>query len=155
MAKLALDRDGAYPAYQFLQMAEEPAAEEEAIPPVDVGPTMAPAELPKRPKCAMGEPNCPRLEDAVSLMVSQIWDQLTVVRKHIANTTFHCDAQSANYQGQIDEWTATGDEAQVKLAKAIDEENTASEEMRGKVEEFHGLAAELADKLKECNEKIV
>merc|ERR1719473_866366 len=133
MAKLALDRDGAYPEYQFLQTGEEPAAEEEAIPAVDVGPTMAPAELPKRPKCAMGEPNCPRLEDAVGTMVGEIWDQLVVVRKHIANTTFHCNQQSANYQGQIDEWTDTADDASFTCASSIDMENTAMEEMRQKV----------------------
>merc|ERR1719359_1475099 len=111
------------------------------------------AELPDRPKCSTDDANCPLLFDQIAQMVGEILDALQKIRKEIADTEAHCKMVTEDYEGQIAEWESILDEDQVKLAQAIEVENTNAEALRQKVIEYEGLNGEYMSKKEECDAK--
>merc|ERR1719240_2053570 len=173
MMKLALDKDDASPHFGLLQidrhemrkrrMASTLGAPSPAPKTVDAAPAPAPAPisdahaehetLPDRPKCSTDQANCPVLFDQISQMVGEILDALQKVRKEIAETEAHCKAVTEDYEGQIAEWEEILDNDQVKLAQAIETENTNAESLRQKVIEYDALNEEFVAKKTTCDAK--
>jgi len=180
MMKLALDKEEASPHFGLLQidrhemrkrrMAGELNKDKKAPSPapktVEIAPVPAPApdlaisdehaehaSLPDRPKCSTDDANCPLLFDQIAQMVGEILDALQKVRKEIAETEAHCNAVTADYEGQIAEWEEILDQDQVKLAQAIETENTNAESLRQKVIEYNALNDEFVAKKTACDAK--
>jgi uncharacterized protein YegL len=86
-------------------------------------------------------------------MVGEILDALQKVRKEIAVTEAHCKAVTEDYEGQIAEWEEILDQDQVKLAQAIETENTNAESLRQKVIEYTALNEEYVAKKTTCDAK--
>merc|ERR1719453_2268425 len=172
MMKLALDKHDAVPHFGLLQIdrhemrkrrmagkaAQAPEPKEVEFEPV---PAPAPiseahaehAELPDRPKCSTDDANCPLLFDQIAQMVGEILDALQKVRKEIAETEAHCKSVTEDYEGQIAEWEEILDQDQVKLAQAIETENTNAESLRQKVIEYTALNEEYVGKKTTCDAK--
>merc|ERR1719164_143002 len=144
MMKLALDKQDAVPHFGLLQIDRHEMRKRRMA--VEFAPVPAPAPdlavsdehaehamLPDRPKCSTDQANCPVLFDQISQMVGEILDALQKVRKEIAETEAHCKAVTEDYEGQIAEWEEILDQDQVKLAQAIETENTNAESLRQKV----------------------
>merc|ERR1719453_1607523 len=172
MMKLALDKHDAVPHFGLLQIdrhemrkrrmagkayqAPEPKEVEFEPVPAPAPISEAHAEhaiLPDRPKCSTDQANCPVLFDQISQMVGEILDALQKVRKEIADTEAHCKSVTEDYEGQIAEWEEILDQDQVKLAQAIETENTNAESLRQKVIEYTALNEEYVAKKTTCDAK--
>jgi len=170
MAKVALQRRLGKHAYEEKQRRLGPRFSllEETTPPTtttasdpmaemgkeEAAPAEAAEELAPGYKCNVNAvPNCPLLNDAIAVMVSELRDAFIAIKTDFEATKAHCDALSADYESQIKDWQSTHDRAEVTLTQAITTIDTNQAEGAAKAKEYTELETQWNMKNDECETK--
>jgi len=165
MAKLALQRRLGKHSYShklpisLLEETTPPTTTTASDPLADMGKEpaaeAAPAEeLAPGYKCNVNAvPNCPLLNDAISVMVSELRDAFITIKTDFEATKAHCEALSADYEAQIKDWQSIHDRAEVTLTKAITTIDTNQAEGAAKAKEYTELESQWNMKNDECETK--